>query len=249
MASLVSHTFINEGRELMAIKKFEDVNTNEIKQLKKEEKKKKKIKLTKEEKIKIKEEKIVKKKELKEMKIENKKVLGTTKELLEFIDVADDESFIMKNGYLDIFQIESKDIYSFSETETKMHIYNFISFLRNYIEDFKIISMNFPVNTVKQQQYIKSKIKDCENEVYFKFLNEKLDELIFLDEHRQNREFYIMIFANEKSNKEDVTRSLLRNQNIAIQFKSLDIEKKLKILFKMNNPNTKLMQRCLNREK
>lgn len=241
MASLVSHTFINEGRELMAIKKFEDVNTNEIKQLKKEEKKKKKIKLTKEEKIKIKEEKIVKKKELKEMKIENKKVLGTTKELLEFIDVADDESFIMKNGYLDIFQIESKDIYSFSETETKMHIYNFISFLRNYIEDFKIISMNFPVNTVKQQQYIKSKIKDCENEVYFKFLNEKLDELIFLDEHRQNREFYIMIFANEKSNKEDVTRSLLRNQNIAIQFKSLDIEKKLKILFKMNNPNTKLM--------
>lgn len=249
MASLVSHTFINEGRELMAIKKFEDINTNEIKQLKKEEKKKKKIKLTKEEKIKIKEEKIVKKKELKEMKIENKKVLGTTKELLEFIDVADDESFIMKNGYLDIFQIESKDIYSFSETETKMHIYNFISFLRNYIEDFKIISMNFPVNTVKQQQYIKSKIKDCENEVYFKFLNEKLDELIFLDEHRQNREFYIMIFANEKSNKEDVTRSLLRNQNIAIQFKSLDIEKKLKILFKMNNPNTKLMQRCLNREK
>lgn len=241
MASLVSHTFINEGRELMAIKKFEDVNTNEIKQLKKEEKKKKKIKLTKKEKIKIKEEKIVKKKELKEMKIENKKVLGTTKELLEFIDVADDESFIMKNGYLDIFQIESKDIYSFSETETKMHIYNFISFLRNYIEDFKIISMNFPVNTVKQQQYIKSKIKDCENEVYFKFLNEKLDELIFLDEHRQNREFYIMIFANEKSNKEDVTRSLLRNQNIAIQFKSLDIEKKLKILFKMNNPNTKLM--------
>lgn len=241
MASLVSHTFINEGRELMAIKKFEDINTNEIKQLKKEEKKKKKIKLTKEEKIKIKEEKIVKKKELKEMKIENKKVLGTTKELLEFIDVADDESFIMKNGYLDIFQIESKDIYSFSETETKMHIYNFISFLRNYIEDFKIISMNFPVNTVKQQQYIKSKIKDCENEVYFKFLNEKLDELIFLDEHRQNREFYIMIFANEKSNKEDVTRSLLRNQNIAIQFKSLDIEKKLKILFKMNNPNTKLM--------
>lgn len=225
----------------MTIKKFENISTNKIKQLKKEEQKKKKIKLTKEEKIKIKEEKKAKKKELKEMKIENKKILGTTKEILEFIDVADDESFIMKNGYLDIFQIESKDIYSFSENETKMHIYNFISFLRNYVEDFKLISMNFPVNTVKQQQYIRSKINNCENEVYFKFLNEKLNELIFLDEHRQNREFYIMIFANEKSNKEDVTRSLLRNQNIAIQFKSLDIEKKLKILFKMNNPNTKLM--------
>lgn len=225
----------------MAIKKFEGVYTKENKKAKKEEMKKKKIKLSKEEKIKIKEEKKLKKQELKEMKIENKKVLGTTKELLEFIDVDDDESFIMKNGYLDIFQIESKDIYSFSETETKMHIYNFISFLRNYIEDFKIISMNFPVNTVKQQQYIRKKINDCKNEVYFKFLNEKLNELIFLDEHRQNREFYIMIFANEKSNKEDVTRTLLRNQNVAIQFKTLDIEKKLKILFKMNNPNTKLM--------
>lgn len=218
----------------MAIKKFENINI-------KKDIKKEKVKLTKEEKKLLKEKKKLKKKELKEIRKEDKKVLLTTKELLPFKDADDDDSIITKMGHIDIFQIDSKDIYSLNEIERKMHIYSFVSFLRGYVYDFKLISMKFPVNTLKQQRFLEKQLKECDNEIYANFLKEKLDQLIFLEENRQNKEFYIMIFIKNTDNKEEVKGLLLRNQNIAIQLKPLDIEKKLKILFKLNNPNTKLM--------
>ncbi|MBS6503417.1 MAG: hypothetical protein KH415_17665 [Clostridium sp.] len=218
----------------MAIKKFENINI-------KKDIKKEKVKLTKEEKKLLKEKKKLKKKELKEIRKEDKKVLLTTKELLPFKDADDDDSIITKMGHIDIFQLDSKDIYSLNEIERKMHIYSFVLFLRGYVYDFKLISMKFPVNTLKQQRFLEKKLKECDNEIYANFLKEKLDQLIFLEENRQNKEFYIMIFIKDTDNKEEVKGLLLRNQNIAIQLKPLDIEKKLKILFKLNNPNTKLM--------
>lgn len=218
----------------MAVRKFDDIKIEK-------EKKNIKVKLTKEEKKIKKEEKKQKKLELKEIRKANKDVLASTKELLGFVDVDDDDSIIMKNGYLDIFQIDSKDIYSLTDVETTMNIYNFISFLRSYPFDIKLITMNFPVNTLKQQEFIKKKIKECDNEKYYYELIEELEQLVYLESTRQNREFYIMIFIKDTEEKESIKRTLFRSQNIAVQLIPLDLEKKLKILFKLNNPNTKLM--------
>jgi hypothetical protein len=218
----------------VAVRKFDDIKIEK-------EKKNIKVKLTKEEKKIKKEEKKQKKLELKEIRKANKDVLASTKELLGFVDVDDDDSIIMKNGYLDIFQIDSKDIYSLTDVETTMNIYNFIAFLRSYPFDIKLITMNFPVNTLKQQEFIKKKIKECDNEKYYYELIEELEQLVYLESTRQNREFYIMIFIKDTEEKESIKRTLFRSQNIAVQLIPLDLEKKLKILFKLNNPNTKLM--------
>ncbi|WP_302570281.1 hypothetical protein [uncultured Clostridium sp.] len=218
----------------MAVRKFDDIKIEN-------EKKNIKVKLTKEEKKIKKEEKKQKKLELKEIRKANKDVLASTKELLGFVDVDDDDSIIMKNGYLDIFQIDSKDIYSLTDVETTMNIYNFIAFLRAYPFDIKLITMNFPVNTLKQQEFIKRKIKECDNKKYYYELIEELEQLVYLESTRQNREFYIMIFIKDTEEKESIKRTLFRSQNIAVQFIPLTVEKKLKILFKLNNPNTKLI--------
>ena len=218
----------------MVVRKFDDIKI---------EKKKKniKVKLTKEEKKIKKEEKKQKKLELKEIRKANKDVLASTKDLLGFVDVDDDDSIIMKNGYLDIFQIDSKDIYSLTDVETTLNIYNFIAFLRSYPFDIKLITMNFPVNTLKQQEFIKKKIKECDNKKYYYELIEELEQLVYLESTRQNREFYIMIFIKDTEEKESIKRTLFRSQNIAVQLIPLTVEKKLKILFKLNNPNTKLI--------
>lgn len=218
----------------MAVRKFDDIKIEK-------EKKNIKVKLTKEEKKIKKEEKKQKKIELKEIRKANKDVLASTKELLPFKDADDDDSIIVKNGYLDIFQIDSKDIYSLTDVETTMNIYNFIAFLRSYPFDIKLITMNFPVNTLKQQEFIKKKIKECDNEKYYYELIEELEQLVYLESTRQNREFYIMIFIKDTEEKESIKRTLFRSQNIAVQLIPLTIEKKLKILFKLNNPNTKLI--------
>lgn len=218
----------------MAVRKFDDIKIEN-------EKKNIKVKLTKEEKKIKKEEKKQKKLELKEIRKANKDVLASTKDLLGFVDVDDDDSIIMKNGYLDIFQIDSKDIYSLTDVETTLNIYNFIAFLRAYPFDIKLITMNFPVNTLKQQEFIKKKIKECDNKKYYYELIEELEQLVYLESTRQNREFYIMIFIKDTEEKESIKRTLFRSQNIAVQLIPLTVEKKLKILFKLNNPNTKLI--------
>ena len=218
----------------MVVRKFDDIKIEK-------EKNNTKVKLTKEEKKIKKEEKKQKKLELKEIRKANKDVLASTKDLLGFVDVDDDDSIIMKNGYLDIFQIDSKDIYSLTDVETTMNIYNFIAFLRSYPFDIKLITMNFPVNTLKQQEFIKKKIKECDNKKYYYELIEELEQLVYLESTRQNREFYIMIFIKDTEEKESIKRTLFRSQNIAVQLIPLTVEKKLKILFKLNNPNTKLI--------
>ena len=107
----------------MAVRKFDDIKIEK-------EKKNKKIRLTKEEKKIKKEEKKQKKLELKEIRKANKDVLASTKDLLGFVNIDDDdESIIMNNGYIDIFQIDSKDIYSLTDVEITMNVYNFIAFL------------------------------------------------------------------------------------------------------------------------
>lgn len=218
----------------MVVRKFDDIKIEK-------EKNNIKVKLTKEEKKIKKEEKKQKKLELKEIRKANKDVLASTKDLLGFVDVDDDDSIIMKNGYLDIFQIDSKDIYSLTDVETTLNIYNFIAFLRSYSFDIKLITMNFPVNTLKQQEFIKKKIKECDNKKYYYELIEELEQLVYLESTRQNREFYIMIFIKDTEEKESIKRTLFRSQNIAVQLIPLTVEKKLKILFKLNNPNTKLI--------
>ncbi|HFD2048849.1 TPA: hypothetical protein ACF2C9_002777 [Clostridium perfringens] len=216
----------------MKNKKIKDIEV-----IKKEEK----VKLSKEEKLRIKEEKKVKYQEQKELKRERKNTLPSTRRVLPFIDIDEDDIFITKQGYLDIYQINTRDTINLSESERKVYVYSFIAFLRNFVEDFKIIIMNFPVNTVKQQEYIEGRIADCINEIYINYLKEELDKLKFMEKHRNNKEYFLMVFMKNEADRDAMMKKIELVQNIAVPLRQLDLEKKIKILFKLNNMNTKLM--------
>lgn len=216
----------------MKNKKIKDIEV-----IKKEEK----VKLSKEEKLRIKQEKKAKYQEQKELKKERKNTLPSTRRVLPFIDIDEDDIFITKQGYLDIYQINTRDTINLSESERKVYVYSFIAFLRNFVEDFKIIIMNFPVNTVKQQEYIEGRIADCINEIYINYLKEELDKLKFMEKHRNNKEYFLMVFMKNEADRDAMMKKIELVQNIAVSLRQLDLEKKIKILFKLNNMNTKLM--------
>lgn len=204
-------------------------------------KKEQKVKLSKEEKLKLKQEKKEKRQEQKELKKESKNTLPSTRKVLPFIDIDEDDVFITKQGYLDIYQINTRDTSNLSDDERKVYVYSFIAFLRNFVEDFKIIIMNFPVNTVKQQEYIEGRIANCKNEIFINYLEEELEKLRFMEKHRNNKEFFLMVFMKNKNEKDNMMKKIELVQNIAVPLRQLDLEKKIKILFKLNNMNTKLM--------
>lgn len=198
-----------------------------------------KIKLSKEDKLKIKEQKKIKRQEKKDFKKAKNSIYKYILEVLPILDFDEKGRIITKDGYMDIYQIHTTDIYSFNEYEANLHIFTLIAFLRNYTNDFKLIGMNFPVDTSIQQEYVKRKINESKNETHKVFLKKKLEELAFLEQYRTNREYYLMIFLDNE--KKHLMENIIKNQTKIFCIKPIDIDKKVKILFKLNNLNSKII--------
>ncbi|HBF5866243.1 hypothetical protein KGF43_15560 [Clostridioides sp. ZZV14-6044] len=187
-----------------------------------------------------KEEKKLEKQEKKELKNINKKINKDVIELLPFLDVTEKEAFETKDGVMDILQISTCDIYTLNTKEINAHIYTFATFLRTYQDDIKIISMNFPVNTFIQQQYFKRVIEKTTNPTYLHFLKIKLDQLERIEFNRENKEFYIFIYASNEKEMDDKINLIFRLSAGKFKFSKIDLDKKIKILFKLSNQNTKI---------
>ncbi|WWU66740.1 hypothetical protein QJR26_18435 (plasmid) [Clostridium baratii] len=216
------------------MKKFDDIV------IKKKEKSKenKKKKLTKEEKLKLKQDKKQKKLEAKNLKKEDKKIINTYKKISPVIDITDNDEIRVKNGYIDLFKIRTINTYSLNDDEVKYFVYRFIEFLRSYTDDIKIMEMKFPANTRKQQEFINKKLNECDNEIKKLFLDEAKNILEFIENHRKNREFILMIFMKDDEDIKVKKSMLRRSLTGSFIVDELSLEKKIQILFKMNNLNT-----------
>lgn len=221
----------------MPFKKFDNIK---IKNLKEENKK-----LTKEEKKKRKEEIKKLKKEEKEAKKLLKKIPSNVLEEMQVLDITEEiqgDTFIKtKTGYLNLYQIQGINIVTLNEVEQLRIINDFSDFITAYKDDYKIIIMNFPVSTAVQQQHLLEKIKKCNNELFKDQLERKLEELKILEKNKTNTEYYLETFYDENSNLEAERTSLEQCLKRNFRLMELDIEKKLKILYKLHNLNSKLM--------
>lgn len=149
--------------------------------------------------------------------------------------------YVLKDGSnLDLLQIQSKDLISASEDEVEYDCLKFAKLYKIYGEDIKMIALNFPCNTTRQQQYFKRKQKQAKNEIYRQWLQKKLQELEILEKNDTTREFYLMIFSR---NADDHTKHLSTLSNILAAgrdglISQLSARKKHQILFKLNNKNS-----------
>lgn len=179
------------------------------------------------------------KEEKKALKNELKNV---NKSVIDIYPIADYEEDCFKTsyGYMNIYQIQSKEVYSLNENEQEKHICDFANFLRLYVDDIKIICMQFPVNTYLQQENIRNKLAKTSNERHKYFLNKRLNELVFLEKHRYNKEFFIKIFAKDLRDLQEKNHLLFRLSNESMQISNIDDDKKIKIEFKLSNQNSKI---------
>lgn len=175
------------------------------------------------------------------LKNEYKKVDKVVVDLLPFLDILEDGSFKTKYGYMNMYQVKTKDLNSLSSNEVESHIVEFATFLRSCTNDIKIVSMKYPVNTEVQQQHLLKKIENTKKDSSFlSFLQKKLDELTKIEEVRQNTEFYLFVFYRDEKQKREREKSLIRLNSLAVSLKEMNVDKKIKILFKLNNLNSKI---------
>lgn len=186
--------------------------------------------------------KIRKKKDLKTVD-ENNNIDKASREILP--DIYYDrlnECFVneKENLIFDIIKICSKDLVNSSDDEIDYDQYRYTKLYKIYSEDLKIICMNFPCNTQKQQSYLKKKIEKTNNAKMKHWLQRRLDELEWLEKNRTTREYYYMIFSQNLeehlSNKNNIFSALQSGRNGLCE--TISEEEKIQILYKLNNKSS-----------
>lgn len=155
--------------------------------------------------------------------------------------IAGDEKescFIMENGtYMDMFQINSKDLASSPEDIVMFDNYTWDIFYKTYAKDIKILSFYFPADTLEQRNYISYKLYNTENPVFKDMLYDKLEEAEFIAKNRKDREYVLMFFASSVDDLREKRAVIFGNlSRPALPLvRRITYEKKEKILYKLGN--------------
>ncbi len=157
-------------------------------------------------------------------------------------------SFQLADGaYLQMYQIISKDLINSDADEIEMDCFQWAKFYKTYWRDMEIVSMMFPCNTSKQQEYWKERLRQNQNPLFTDMLNRNIEELIFREKHTNRKEFYLFLFAESKAELAEMEHLInstlglakIRQAKMGL-VKEIPEEKKLQILFKLANKNSKI---------
>ena len=163
-----------------------------------------------------------------------------TTELLPFVGI-DKGLFLMRdNSYMDIFRLVTKDLISASESEIELDMLQFEKFYKMYAVDCKMIGINFPTDTKRQQQYYQRKIDSTDNPLFRRFLQTKYEELVDVNLYCTDREYYLMIFSESYEKyleAKSIITVTLKNADLA---EEISIDKKISILAKLCNKSTSI---------
>ncbi|OZU88859.1 hypothetical protein CIL03_10135 [Virgibacillus indicus] len=203
----------------------------------KNKKQKKKINLLQKLKQKRKEKKELKDEMIKQGK--KPKILKQTSGILPFVQIHDDY-ILLKEGVMDIFQVQTKNIHALNDTDLNYLLLNRAQFLRSYFRSFKEVILNFPTNTEVQRAYWLKKQQRATNPSRLKYIEQKLFEFEYLERERYNREFFMFIFADNNEELEDRKQDCIQGMQNSFPLQKLSKSKKEQILFLLNNQNTEL---------
>lgn len=146
--------------------------------------------------------------------------------------------YVMQEGkYMDLLQIQSKDLVTSSADEVEYDCLKFCKMYQLYEKDLKLIVMNFPCDTKIQQEFLKRCLQRTANGIYKQYLQRQIQELEWLEKNNTTREFYIMIFAESLEELEENKRTLKTTLHTGKDglIEEIPDEKKQQILYRMNN--------------
>ena len=153
-------------------------------------------------------------------------------------------AFVYEDGtHMDLYNIVPSDRSNLQGDELQFNIYNSTRFYRLYSPDGKFISMNFPVNTSFQREYLENKKKLATDKVRKLWLEREIKELELLDQNVMRREYYLMFWGNDKEdfvkNKDNIEKWIGNGRSRLVE--EIDKEKKIQIVRKICNMNSLIL--------
>ncbi|MDN4865773.1 hypothetical protein [Priestia megaterium] len=163
-------------------------------------------------------------------------------DIIPIIDQTDSRLFQLKDegGFFGIWQLQSTDINAMHDQEAGRNIYTLAKTYQGDKDPFKIISLNLPVSTQKQQQYLEKKIREADNALSLRFLQKKLKELQYLEWGRTNREYFLFLYGPTELAVKERKDQFMRDIQLAVPLLPVSDEKQINLLYKLYNQNAKL---------
>ncbi|MFS0882518.1 hypothetical protein [Metabacillus niabensis] len=143
-----------------------------------------------------------------------------------------------KEVFLEILDCKKYDLFLMDNEEFNYTTENYWKFQKLYHHPVKEVYMNFPEDNQQQQEYFKHKIENTSNPAQLAILHTELEKLKHIEKNYEMRDIYLFIYADNVTELRKRV-DLLNNFYSFLGTKQISIEKKKKILFKLNNHNTK----------
>lgn len=145
--------------------------------------------------------------------------------------------YLCEDGsYRDFLRICTKDLVNATSSDVDLDILRWQRFYKTYDDDFKILTLNFPSYTERQQQHFRRQMEHTKNPRKQYWLQLKINELQWIETHKTTRDFYIMLFAPSAEalvkNRTDVLGKLGQQYHLV---ETLNLDTKNLILYKLAN--------------
>ncbi|MCE4051675.1 hypothetical protein [Bacillus sp. Au-Bac7] len=138
-------------------------------------------------------------------------------------------------SYIEIFELKKYDLFLVADTEEFDTVTGMAWNLEKlYPYPKKEVYMNFPEENSEQQEYFRYKLEKATSAAEIEALSNELEKLKHIEKNFKLREVYLFIFADNipELNKRI---ELLERFRPVLGHKKTSVEKKTKILNKMNN--------------
>lgn len=150
-----------------------------------------------------------------------------------------DEGYIktkigLYEAVFEIFDVRKYDLFLLDNSEIDFVTENNWRMQKLYPYPLKEVYMNFQEENKEQQKYFKYKIDNTESISQLEVLNNELEKLKFIEKTYEMRDTYLFVFGDNVSDLNKKIDILYRFDNF-LELKKTSVEKKKKIIDKLNN--------------
>lgn len=140
--------------------------------------------------------------------------------------------------YFEILDVRKYDLFLMDEQEFQFVTENNWKFQKQYPFPIKEVYMNFPEDNQQQQDYFKHKIERTANPAQLEALHTELEKLKHIEKTYEMRDTYLFVFGKSVEELQKRLEQVRRFNNF-LGVNTVPMRKKEKILFRLNNHNTR----------
>ncbi|MGO4936996.1 hypothetical protein ACTQ54_05040 [Fundicoccus sp. Sow4_H7] len=175
----------------------------------------------------------------KNVKVKGQKNL-TTLDILPYKTIVGEDNVLQLNdGFMDILELKGYNMAGMDNDDLLHVIYQYESLVKMYVYPFKLVTLYSPLDTSLQQKYYLDLINQTTNLKHKKLLMESYYEMKWFQDNNYNKEFYFMIYADTLEELRECRNDFMQYKG-ALSVSRITLEKKRAILFKFNNPTSKI---------